>query len=124
VSDHRILVVDDDIMLCRAMRRMLRPYTVTVAHGGEEALDILDEEQFDVILCDIMMPGISGPELYNRLESVRPGLQDRVMFITGGALDSVQHLMQDMPGRVIEKPFTRDELLSVIDRFLATLSRS
>jgi len=117
----RILVVDDDELLGRAVKRMLMPYDVTLAYGGSEALEEVVEEDFDVILCDIMMPEISGPEFYHRLADVRPDLQRRVLFMTGGALDRVQPMLKDVPKRLVEKPFTRKELRKVVDDFLDDL---
>ena len=117
----RILVVDDDVFLSRAIERMLKPHAVTLANGGGEALQAIEEADFDVILCDIMMPEISGPELYHRLAEVRPELQDRVLFMTGGALDRVQPMMANIPNRLIEKPFTGKELKQMVAEFLLRL---
>ncbi len=117
-SEVRILVVDDDELLGRAVKRMLMPYDVTLASGGGEALEEVAEEDFDVILCDIMMPEISGPEFYHRLADVRPDLQARVLFMTGGALDRMQPMLENVPKRLVEKPFTRKELRKVVDEFL------
>ncbi len=121
-TEARILVVDDDALLSRAIERMLHPYAVTLAAGGGEALEEIAEDDFDVILCDIMMPEISGPEFYHRLATVRPELQERVLFMTGGALDRVKPMLANIPNRLIEKPFTRRELKRTIEEFLSRLS--
>ena len=117
----RILVVDDDALLSRAIERMLQPYAVTLAAGGGEALEEVAADDFDLILCDIMMPEISGPEFYRRLADVKPALQERVLFMTGGALDRVEPMLADLPLRLIEKPFTRRELKKTVEEFLARL---
>jgi len=121
-TEVHILVVDDDELLGRAVKRMLMPYSVTLAYGGGDALEEVAEGDFDLILCDIMMPEISGPEFYHRLADVRPDLQRRVLFMTGGALDRVQPMLKDVPKRLVEKPFSRKELLRVVDEFLGALA--
>lgn len=117
-NELRVLVVDDDAMLCRAVSRMLKPFEVTVAASGEEALEILAEESFDIILSDVMMPRMTGPELYHELP---PELQKRVLFMTGGMLDRVKPLMKDVPDRLIEKPFSRAAILDAVRSLAASL---
>ena len=119
MAELRVLVVDDDAMLCRAMCRMLRPFEVTIAGGGEEALALLADASFDIILCDVMMPELTGPELYHRLA---PDLQRRVLFMTGGMLDRVQSLMEGVPKRLIEKPFSRAAIKATIETMAAQLA--
>lgn len=100
---------------------MLRPYDVTVAGGGREALEVLAHASFDVILCDVMMPELSGPELYQQLP---PEQQRRVLFMTGGMLDRVQPMMEGMPARLIEKPFTRAAIKAHVADMAARLAAS
>ena len=119
----RILVIDDDVFLSRAIERMLRPHAVTLASGGGDALAEVADDDFDLILCDIMMPEISGPEFYHRLAAVRPELQDRVLFMTGGALARVKPMLADIPNRLIEKPFTSKELQQMVDDFLSSFEQ-
>ncbi len=117
MAEIRVLVVDDDAMLCRSISRMLRPFDVTQAGGGAEALQILQGgEPFDVILCDIMMPDMSGPELYQAMADVRPELQARVLFMTGGMLERVRPMMSGVPQPLIEKPFSRSEIKLAVTR--------
>jgi len=117
VGEIRVLVIDDDVMLCRSVSRMLRPFAVMQAGGGAEALEILNGgEPFDVVLCDVMMPGMSGPELYHALADVRPELQARVLFMTGGMLDRVRPMMSGVSQPLIEKPFSRSEIKLAVER--------
>jgi CheY-like chemotaxis protein len=115
----RILVIDDDVMLCRAVKRMLAPHDVVVVHAGADALEQVTAGPFDVILCDIMMPEMSGPEVYQRIAELRPAQQERVLFMTGGTLERVNPLLAGIPLRLIEKPFTRAELQKSVTDFLA-----
>ena len=112
----RILVIDDDVMLCRAVKRMLSPHDVVTVHTGDEALAQVAEQPFDVILCDIMMPEMSGPEVYQRLAADQ---QERVLFMTGGTLERINPLLEGIPLRLVEKPFTRAELHKHVADFLA-----
>src|SRR3990172_3637390 len=102
----RILVIDDDVMLCRAVKRMLAPYEVVAVHAGADALVEVAAARFDVILCDIMMPEMSGTEVYQRLAEISPEQQQRVLFMTGGTLERGDALLAGIPQRVIEKPVT------------------
>ncbi len=120
MAEIRVLVVDDDAMLCRSVSRMLRPFEVTQAGGGAEALEILrGGQEFDVVLCDVMMPGMSGPELYHEMADVRPELQARVLFMTGGMLERVRPMMSGVSQPLIEKPFSRTEIKLAVERIAA-----
>ncbi|MDB4989644.1 MAG: sensor hybrid histidine kinase [Myxococcaceae bacterium] len=82
----RILVIDDDESLVRAYRRWLgRKHEVIVAYDGEEALQLLEQDQeFDVILCDLMMPRFDGVALYEAVFAKNPHLLQRIVFSSGG----------------------------------------
>ncbi|HEY6881284.1 MAG TPA: ATP-binding protein [Polyangiales bacterium] len=82
----RILIVDDDATLVRAYRRWLgRKHEVIVAYDGEEALQLLDQDQeFDIILCDLMMPRFDGVSLYEAVLAGKPHLLPRMVFSSGG----------------------------------------
>jgi CheY-like chemotaxis protein len=84
-SSLRILVVDDEPLVAKSLRRALAGHQVTVAHGGTEALAAIRAGAFDRVLCDVMMPGMSGPELYRALEADGRLGEFRFAFVTGGA---------------------------------------
>ena len=103
----RILVVDDEDGIRAAMVRMLKGHDVVQAVSGEEAQKILGADHaFDVILCDMMMPAMSGVELHEWLSEAHPDLAKQVVFITGGAFTpkAREHLSKVSNIR-IEKPF-------------------
>ncbi len=81
----RVLVVDDDAMVARTLKRMLRAHDVVVATSGEEALELCARGPFDVVLCDVMMPGLSGVDVLERLRAVDATWSERFVFVTGGA---------------------------------------
>jgi CheY-like chemotaxis protein len=115
----RILAVDDEALLLKAYRRMLSDYhDVVTALGAQEALRVLDKEsQFDVILCDLQMPDISGAELYAMVSGRYPSLAERFIFVTGGAFSSdAKRFLEVSDCAVINKPFRVEELLGMIEQ--------
>ncbi|WP_224366746.1 hybrid sensor histidine kinase/response regulator [Hyalangium versicolor] len=82
----RVLIVDDEPMVAASLSRPLRAeYRVTTATGPEALRRVLEGEDFDVIVCDLAMPDISGMDLHARLKEQRHALADRMIFLTGGA---------------------------------------
>jgi signal transduction histidine kinase len=113
----RVLVVDDDDGVARALERILRSdYDVTVARSGEQALEILGGgHAFDAMLIDISMPGIDGPELYERIRTRWPGLEKKIVFATGGAFTAASRaFLARVPNSRFEKPITREELRPIV----------
>src|ERR1700712_222001 len=82
-----VLVVDDEVILGRSVKRMLaRDHEVTVTTSAQEALALFQAGQaFDIILCDLMMPVMTGMALYDELCRSQPVLASRMVFVTGGA---------------------------------------
>jgi PAS domain S-box-containing protein len=106
----RALVVDDEADIADTIRELLERegFDVVVAQDGGSALRALDRGEFDVVLSDLRMPGVSGPEMYARLKEVRPQLLDRIAFVTGDTLGASMDAFLRESGRpVLEKPFTR-----------------
>jgi PAS domain S-box-containing protein len=103
----RILLIDDDRGIRSALRRILRKHEVVEADSGERAMALLQHDpRFDVILCDMMMPAMSGAQLHRRLVDCCPEAARRVVFVTGGAFtpDAREYLSKVDNARV-EKPF-------------------
>src|SRR5262249_43971421 len=85
----KILIVDDEPRLARAVKDMIGPdYDTQIVATGAEALRILSEDaaeqRFDVILCDLHMPEMSGMDLHAKLSALRPQLAETMVFMTGG----------------------------------------
>jgi two-component system, cell cycle sensor histidine kinase and response regulator CckA len=115
----RVLAVDDEALLLKAYRRMLgEAHELTTALGGTEALRILARDvAFDVVLCDLQMPEVSGMELYAAVRERFPSLADRFVFVTGGAFSSdARRFLEESVAAVIQKPFRLDDLLALIER--------
>jgi CheY-like chemotaxis protein len=103
----RILVVDDEKSLGVAIRRSLRDYNVVVTESGPEALARLaNGERFDVIFCDLMMPGMTGMDVHAEILRVAPDQAERMVFLTGGAITTrARDFVATVPNPVIDKPF-------------------
>ncbi|MEL6545395.1 MAG: ATP-binding protein, partial [Myxococcota bacterium] len=107
----RMLVVDDDPSLMRAMQRRLeKRYQVRSALSGLEALELLaDDHEFDVILCDVLMPNMDGPTFCKEVAARHPALAERFVFMSGGGSDQKQ--AAGLSGFVcVPKPFNWQEL--------------
>jgi CheY-like chemotaxis protein len=102
----QILVVDDDPIVTRMLSRVLSSHVVQVANSGAGALERLSQHQFDLILCDLTMPGMSGMELYRAIEAESAETAERVIFMTGGAFTREgQEFLARVPNGRLEKPF-------------------
>jgi signal transduction histidine kinase/CheY-like chemotaxis protein len=114
----RVLVVDDDLQILKAFRRILsRVHEVTIAGGGQEALELLEAQPgFDVVICDLVMPEIDGPALYQRI--IERGLfpAEQVIFCSGASLgDRARAFIEGLSNSLLEKPVTPQRLLEVVD---------
>ncbi len=114
----RVLVVDDEVALGRALGRSLSAHhDVTVVTSGAEALACIERaEWFDVILMDLMMPEMSGMELHERLERMRPEQAARVVFLTGGAFSTAaEEFLDRVPNPKVDKPIDVADLLALVE---------
>jgi CheY-like chemotaxis protein len=112
-----VLVVDDEPYVGKTMRRILgASHDVEVVVSAQAALDRLAQRPApDVILCDLMMPGMTGMELYATLLARDPAAAARMVFVTGGALhDTSRAFIATVPNPVLEKPFATDQLREVV----------
>ena len=103
----RVLVVDDEPHVGRAVTRVLqREHDVTAVDSAERALQLLlTGGDYEMILCDVMMPTMSGIELYEHLAAKRPDAAKNVVFLTGGAFTaSAQHFLETTSAPCWHKP--------------------
>ena len=104
----RILVVDDDAAICTAIRRTLgRRHQVLTTTSGKEALErVRAGERFDLILCDLMMPMITGMEVHAEISTIAQDQADRMVFLTGGAFTiAAREFLERVPNERFDKPF-------------------
>jgi CheY-like chemotaxis protein len=112
----RVLVVDDEAAVGRSTRMLLAPdYDITPVTRARDGLALLASgERYDAIVCDLMMPEMSGIEFYHQLsaEDAR-----RVVFLTGGAFTpQARDFLDAVPQPHIDKPFEEYELRTAIER--------
>ena len=116
----RILVVDDEPRLGEAIRDMIgAEHETSVVTTGAEALTTLmrepDETHFDLILCDLHMPEISGMDLYEKLSQLRPGTAERMVFMTGGAFtERSRDFVSRVKNQCIDKPIDLRQLRQLV----------
>ncbi len=115
----RVLVVDDELPVAAMLSRLLADeFDVRLATSGREALDLLLRDRtFDVVLCDLLMPGMGGMDLYRELAQRVPGYEERLIFMTGGAFTSrAAEFLESMPQPRLEKPFDLEQVRRVVRR--------
>ena len=116
-STPRILVVDDEPLVADAIRRSLEPdvEVVSVLSGRDAIARLLHDQKFDVVLCDIMMPDIAGMDVYDAIRRARPGLEERFVFVTGGAFTSrARSFVASISNPCLEKPLDIDALRRLV----------
>ena len=119
---YHILVVEDEPDTRELLDFTLRwnGHHVDTATNGREALDLLAEHSYDVILSNLNMPEMDGEDLYRRIEHGWPHLAPRVVFVTAAKPDtSFQAQYGGRPVPVLIKPYTPQRLLQVIDDVVA-----
>lgn len=119
----RVLLVDDQVMVLKASASMLRELDVVTASSGAEALARLAEgAHFDVVVSDVTMPGLTGPELFAQIRDLYPHLAERMLLVSGDSYGAQlacrvvarrEHIAT-MP-RILDKPVPRDELVRAIE---------
>lgn len=118
-SDHRprVLLIDDEALIAGALQRVLSSeHDVTLLTSGRDALDGLRAgTRFDVILCDLVMPEVSGIEVHAELARIAPDQADRMIFLTGGAFSGrFEQFLNKIANPWFEKPCNLQELRAAI----------
>jgi len=114
----RVLLVDDDVMIGRLVRRVLSDeHEVEVLTSAREALALIAQgSRFDVILCDMMMPVVTGMDFHDELRKTTPEQVDRVVYLTGGAFTPrAREFLDHVSNARLEKPFRTDALRHVVN---------
>jgi PAS domain S-box-containing protein len=114
----RVLVVDDDPTMSRTARRILgEEHDVVTVDNGRQALDLLENgRDFDVVLCDLMMPQVSGMEVYEEMKERDAAQAARIVFITGGAFTPrARAFLDSVTNHRLEKPFDARGLRALVN---------
>lgn len=115
MRDLKILLVDDEVDFVSTLAERLRMRSVTAdtAHSGEDALRMTEAGEYDVVVLDVMMPGIGGLEALKRIKALRP--HTAIILLTG--LGKTKEAMEGMRGGAFDfmmKPVQLDDLMSKI----------
>lgn len=114
----RVLVVDDEPMIANAVRRTLTPdHDVTTTPSAKDALALIKRgERFDVILCDLMMPEVTGMDLHTELLRAAPEQANQMIFLSGGAFTPrARAFLDQIVNQRVEKPFDPLHLRAIIN---------
>jgi CheY-like chemotaxis protein len=121
VPVRRLLIVDDDESLREILSAVLseRGRVVDTARDGIEAVALIGQNQYDLILSDLTMPGLDGPALYDAIRSIHRATVPRVIFMTGhaaggGYADFLKGTMEP----ILEKPFNVDVVRNLVNVLL------
>lgn len=113
----KVLVVDDDAEACETLKDQLasRHFQVVMETDAEVALRRLQSEGFDIIISDIRMPGMDGVGFFDALEKTQPHNVERLIFVTGDAINQRTQDLKLRSGRpIVDKPIDLDELTATI----------
>lgn len=117
---NKILVVDDSPQVCKALGDVLQAsgYLARTAPSAERALQIIETDHFDLVITDLKMSGMNGMDLAKKIFERMPGVP--VVILTGfGDMDAVISALRSGVADFLKKPFSIDEVLSVVRRELA-----
>lgn len=117
----RLLVVDDEPLVASFLKSGLQPaWSVACATNAADALQLLASHQYDAMVCDLMMPGMSGMELADELAASRPSLRARMVFLTGGAVTAAAEQFLGRPDVVyLTKPVRLKDLDGALRRLVS-----
>ncbi|MCA9623358.1 MAG: hybrid sensor histidine kinase/response regulator, partial [Myxococcales bacterium] len=120
LAGRRILLVDDEPLVARVVARMLAPAEVVTVRSAIEARTKLEQDRFDLIVCDQMMPKMTGLQLWQELQRERSILADHFLLVTGGACDEEARQLLEVGGPPwLSKPVRRPQLLATATELLA-----
>lgn len=119
MAKKRILIVDDELMILYSLQHILQnSYDVTLAQGGKKAIDYINKSKtkFDLIISDVSMPDVNGVNLYLYIQKHHPGLEKRVIFMTGGPTSVyLDDFFVNTKAVCLVKPFEFDALRKIIN---------
>jgi CheY-like chemotaxis protein len=117
----RILVIDDE----RAVRELISDalgiegHDVHTAENGKEALDLIGQNRYDLVFCDLRMPEMDGQQLYEEVQRNYPQVLKRIVFVTAQAHSTDYGPFLRTTGiPVIEKPFTLSQLRQMVEKMV------
>jgi CheY-like chemotaxis protein len=121
----RVLVVDDDAAVGKAITRSLRPYQVVFAQSANGALARIQAGgQFAAIVCDLNMPGMNGMQFFVEVARIDPALARSIVFVTGCAeTPEFRAFLETNSNACLLKPFLPEELLNAVGKVVKNSHR-
>lgn len=115
----RILIIEDEVLLGKAIARILNAHEVVIANEGKKALDLIfGKEAFDIILCDLLMPNMTGMDVFETVCKKAPELKNRFVFMTGSAFTTrAREFLANIPNLALNKPLDANHLRSIIQQY-------
>ena len=123
LTDKRILVVDDETSILMIITRILRRkgHFADGVESGEDALERLQAEKYDLIITDLRMPGMSGQEFYKQVIELYPEYNGRFIFTTGDSINpTLQKFLTANETVALKKPFEMETLVDIVTKMLST----
>ena len=120
-SKKKILVVEDEEVICQICRTVLEKegFAVDIASDCRAAQKMINRYRYDLCLIDILIPEMSGRQLYQWLLKKHPRLSNKAVFCTGVAVEgNIKKFLEKSGCPVLLKPFSPDELISIIQEAL------
>lgn len=116
----KVLIVDDDAAVLRALRRCLRaePCRLLTAASGPEALEVLEEHRVDLVMSDLRMPAMSGMDLLHEVKRLQPGAVRIILTAYGDVSTALEALAEDTVYRFLTKPWSDRELRETVHQAL------
>jgi DNA-binding response OmpR family regulator len=113
----KVLVLEDDAGMREVLAEYLEsvPFEVVAVENGLDGLKKVLAEDFDAIVCDMMMPGLSGDLFYLAVERTKPELCSRFVFVTGhSGNEKIKYFIREIGGTILAKPFHMEDLRGAI----------
>lgn len=115
----RLLIVEDEDTLCRSLQRVFtrEGFEVDIAESAEAAVQLLAEKSYDLVITDIILPGISGIELLTRYKEKNPG-QKMIIMTAYASLETAVEAIRAGACDFIMKPIVHDEMKRIVRKAL------
>ena len=113
----RMLFIDDEARLAETLAIALAPHEVVSVTSGTEALALLaSDRSFSLVLCDLMIPDLSGPEIYQKVRKRDPELASRFIFVSGGAFtERARTMLAETEVPLVTKPFDIETIETLLE---------
>lgn len=114
-----ILIIDDEPRVAQSLRRILRGHNISIANAGRHGLEQCLHHNYEIVFCDVLMPDLTGQEVYETALLQRPEYKERFVFMTGGAFtEQTRQFCESVDRPLLEKPFNRKAIRQLVEETL------